>query len=462
MQIRTKITLYFISITASLLIISFFSIYFISANDRQIEFKKHILRKAITRANYRLQVKSIDSQVLKTLDYHKKDVLEKENISIYNENFEKIYTNNDKYNFSNLIPDLTNKLESVKNKGMTDFRVKSIQIVGKLYSFENKNYIILVGAKDVSGINQLEHLRKNLIYIFFGILSFIGLAGWLFSKKILQPISNVMNEVDAISEINLSYRLNEKKNKKDEISRLIHTFNQLLDRLDKAFQIQRAFISHASHELINPLSSISSQIEVTLLNERKTKDYQEILHSILDDIRRLNNISQQLIKLSKYSNIRDKVGFTKIRIDELIWQSRKEFLISHPDAIVQFKIEKLPSNSDILEIVGNETLLQTCINNIIDNGIKYSYDNKVEINLSIEKENLKICISNKGDGIPKDDLIHIFTPFYRNKQVTEIQGYGIGLSIVKTIAELHNIKISVESIQNQTTTFCLVFNKQKG
>jgi signal transduction histidine kinase len=266
-----------------------------------------------------------------------------------------------------------------------------------------------------------------------------------------------MNQVDEISAANLSQRLTEKKGKKDEISRLIHTFNELLDRLEKAFQIQRAFISHASHELINPLTSISSQIEVSLLNSRSEKEYQIILHSILEDIQRLNAISHQLIKLSKFSNIQNKVGFKMIRFDEFIWQIRKEYLDKHPQSIIQLRIEQLPDEIERLEIYGNETLLQTCINNLIENGLKYSYDNKVELSIEFNKNHIVFEIVNNGEGINEKDMIHIFTPFYRTKQTEKIEGFGIGLSIVKSILDLHKVDIEVNSVLKEKTTFRLKF-----
>lgn len=459
MQIRTKITLYFITITASLLLVSSISIYFFTANARRESFKKHILSKAMTRAIYKIKLKTIESDLLKTLDLHKKDLLDFENISIYNSKNQKIYTNNYSYDFKQILPNFNSKLTYIRNSKELDVVVNELDIVGREYRHDGKKYILLVGARNTIAINQLADLRKVLFYNFIGILSFLGLLGWAFAKKVLEPILNVMNQVDSISEINLSQRLTEKKGKKDEISRLIHTFNELLDRLEKAFQIQRAFISHASHELINPLTSISSQIEVNLLNTRSDEDYQALLHSILDDTKRLSNISQQLIKLSKFSNIKDKVGFKMIRFDEFIWQLRKDYLSKNPTSIIQLKIENLPEKVEDLEIFGNETLLQTCFNNLIDNGLKYSYDNKVELVIYFENKKVHLNISNIGEGINEKDIIHIFTPFYRTKQSSEIQGYGIGLSIVKSILDLHKASIEVNSIIKDKTTFKISFDK---
>ncbi len=456
MQIRTKITLYFISITASLLLVAFASIYFLTANERRIEFHKHIVSKAITRAIYRIKIKTINSSLLKTLDIHKQDLLDYENISIYNQHNQKIYTNNHSYDFSHLFENLKGTLDQIRTVRQTTFNINSIEIVGQTYTYDGQTYILLVGAKDTSGYNQLQKLRLNLLYIFICLLTFLGVSGWLFSKRILKPISDVMNEVDDLSIANLSSRLKE-ENKRDEISRLIHTFNGLLDRLEKSFQIQRAFISHASHELLNPLTSITSQIEVSLLSEREKEEYVVLLKSVLDDIKRLSLISEQLIKLSKYANMREKVGFKMLRIDELVWNTRQEFLKKHEGVSVHFRIESLPENAEQLEVYGNDTLLQTCFHNLIENGIKYSYDKKVEIVLFVNKSELVLQFINNGEGITEKDLINLFTPFYRAKSAVSVQGFGLGLSIVKNILDLHQIQIHVQSIAKQTTTFELRF-----
>jgi signal transduction histidine kinase len=456
MQIRTKITLYFISITASLLLVAFASIYFLTANERRIEFHKHIVSKAITRAIYRIKLKTINSSLLKTLDIHKQDLLDYENISIYNQHNKKIYTNNQTYDFAYLFDNLKVTLDQVRSVKQITYVIHSIEIVGQTYNYDGQTYVLLVGAKDTIGFHQLQKLRLNLLYIFICVLTFLGVSGWLFSKRILKPISDVMNEVDDLSVANLSSRLKE-ENKKDEISRLIHTFNGLLDRLEKSFQIQRAFISHASHELLNPLTSITSQIEVSLLSERQKEEYIELLQSVLEDIKRLSMISEQLIKLSKYANMREKVGFKMLRIDELVWHIRQEFLKKHQDATVQFRIDSLPENAEQLEIYGNDTLLETCFHNLIENGIKYSYDKKVEVVLFVDKSELVLQFINAGEGITEKDLINLFTPFYRAKSAVSVQGFGLGLSIVKNILDLHQIQIQVQSIAKQTTTFELRF-----
>src|SRR5690606_28984676 len=93
-------------------------------------------------------------------------------------------------------------------------------------------------------------------------------------------------------------------NQNDEIGRLSITFNNLLDRIENAFRLQKTFVANVSHELKNPLTKISSQLEVSLLKERSVSDYQNTISSVLDDIRELSQLSNSLLELAKVSEER--------------------------------------------------------------------------------------------------------------------------------------------------------------
>src|SRR4029079_9948186 len=101
-------------------------------------------------------------------------------------------------------------------------------------------------------------------------------GGWFFARQALSPVSAIMNQVDALLPTDMSHRL-EATNQKDELSRLVITFNNLLDRIQHAFKNQKMFLSNISHELKNPLNVIVSQVEVTLDKERSVEDYQHTL-----------------------------------------------------------------------------------------------------------------------------------------------------------------------------------------
>ena len=121
------------------------------------------------------------------------------------------------------------------------------------------------------------------------------------------------------------------RDSKDEIAHLAQTFNRMLDRLEEAFVIQKAFVSNASHEMRTPLTAISAQIEVTLMKAREREEYEKILYSLLDDIRQMSALTNGLLALAQ-SGLSDKaLEMKKLRVDEILWSVRSDFLRRKPD-----------------------------------------------------------------------------------------------------------------------------------
>lgn len=459
MQIRTRITLYFIALTASLLLFSFFLIYSISEKERKSEFVEQLKNKAITTADLLLKISDVDSLLLKVIDKNKKDVYDFENISIYDENKNEIYTNNDKIHFETIFKNINTVFLQIKLNNEINKELKSTIIVGQNYRFKGNNYFLIASARDTTGIKNLKQLKGNLVYIFICILSFLGIIGWIFSRQILKPINTVIDQVNYLKLKKLNTRLTV-KNQNDEIAKLTDAFNKMLDRIEKTIKLQNSFISNASHEIINPLASITSQIEIALLSDRSIDNYKKTLRLILQDINRLNQISEQLIKLSKYSDSQEKIGFNNLRIDELLWETKNSYLIKNPDAKIQLSIGNIPDNEQSLIFKVNDVLLKTCFNNLLDNAIKFSTDKDVKLNLFVNDDfDLVITFENNGAGIDEDEFENLFTPFFRSTNSKNINGYGIGLAIVKSILDLHQFEITVESIPNNKTVFTIYFKQ---
>lgn len=457
MQIRTKITLYFFITAASLMTISFSVIYYVTKNKITSDFQEQILKKAKTRAVYRIKLHAIDNSTLRTLDLHKKDVLQHENISIYDSNNIKIYTNNNLYDFKTILIDFPSILKQIKNGNNYFSSINNLEIVSELFKDKNQKYVILVAAKNTYGLALLKNLQYNLAIIFFVILSVLWIFGWIFSKKILFPISIIMNQVDRIKLNNISLRL-PKKDNKDELSRLTETFNNMLDRLEKSFLIQKSFLANVSHELMNPLSMIRTQIEISQLSSRNSESYKKTLDSIYEDITRLIGISEQLISLSKMSTTSDKNNFVTLRIDEILFETKQKFKQKNPEAIIKLIIYNLPDNEKSLTILGNDILIQSCFYNLIENGIKYSSNNTIIIQLDVRDSNIYISFKNDGEIISPENHEKIFIPFFRSTINTEKKGFGIGLSIVKNILEIHNAKIHLKSGSINYTEFIVEFS----
>src|SRR5262249_28595632 len=153
-----------------------------------------------------------------------------------------------------------------------------------------------------------------LIGLLFSVLVTL-LSGWFFSGQALKPISQVVNDVEAITGYNLNKRLGE-GNRKDEIAHLAITFNQMLDRVEHAFHAQKSFISNASHELRTPLTAITGQLEVALINKRDPAEYENILASVLDDIKKLNKLTNGLLMIAQSDMDVNSMRMKSFRADE--------------------------------------------------------------------------------------------------------------------------------------------------
>lgn len=142
-------------------------------------------------------------------------------------------------------------LERVKQKKRLQYEQDARQVVGIYYPDNQGNFIVLASSMDAYSLRKLQHLKVILIVGFFGSMLLVLAAGWAFSKQAMRPITDVVREVKRVSVKDLHLRLSNADGK-DEVSELSQTFNKMLDRLELAFEMQRAFVSNASHELRTP------------------------------------------------------------------------------------------------------------------------------------------------------------------------------------------------------------------
>ena len=183
---------------------------------------------------------------------------------------------------------------------------------------------MVVAAENVNGKEYLNQLERIFFVFMPGAVLFTLLVGYLFARSIVKPIRETIHDAKLISSQNLSKRLFVGK-RKDELAELNASFNALLDRLEESFSIQRRFISNASHELSTPLTSISSQIEVALLQHRSAEQYREVLHSVLEDAQELHHLTKNLLEIAK-AGTHGTISLDKIRLDEVLFRAHGEVL----------------------------------------------------------------------------------------------------------------------------------------
>jgi signal transduction histidine kinase len=265
-----------------------------------------------------------------------------------------------------------------------------------------------------------------------------------------------MNQVQEISPLDLSKRLQDAQ-QPDEIGKLITIFNGMLSRIESAFSLQRTFVANVSHELKNPLTKVTSQLEVTLLKDRDQEEYKKLIESVLEDIRELNQLSNSLLELARLSRDEGSFTMTRVRLDEIFWEVRENVLQTDPTYQILFEIEKMPEDETGLYVNGNTHLLKTAIRNVIENACKFSPERKAWVSLHCDHNILSLHIRDNGPGIAEEDLGRVFQPFYRADATSKTKGYGIGLSLSQRIISMHKGSLTVESKVGEGTLVKIAF-----
>ncbi|MEO0332458.1 MAG: HAMP domain-containing protein, partial [Bacteroidota bacterium] len=325
MNIRQKLTYRFAAIVATILLVSFLAIYVFSALHRKHEYNSRLKAKAISTAQFLIEQDEVDTTILKIIDHKNLGALFAEKVVIYNYLNQIVYST-DEDNIIRASPDI---LDQVRLEGEVRFSRGDFEVAGVPYIDRYNRFIVFTAAYDIYGVGKLRNLRIILITVFFSSILIVLLSGWVYAGRALHPMAKVVDQVRTITAHNLHVRVDE-GNQKDEIAQLSKTFNSMLSRLETAFALQKVFVSNASHELRNPLTVINSQLEVTLLKERTTVDYQRTLASVLEDIRNLTQTLNRLLALAQISTEEVRLKLSRQRIDDLLWQYRDELLRQQP------------------------------------------------------------------------------------------------------------------------------------
>ncbi len=214
---------------------------------------------------------------------------------------------------------------------------------------------------------------------------------------------------------------------------------RMLDRIDRDYQTEKMFVNNASHEINNPLTAIQGECEVGLLRDYSAQEYQDILRRIAHEAERVVTIMRELLQFSHVRSGEEMTELEPVNIASLL------------QSLTEGRCE-LDCKSDFT-VSADAHLLRMAFHNLINNAIKYSDGKPVSITVS---DHL-VVICDQGIGIPKDDLPHIFEPFYRASNTGSVMGHGVGLALAKAILEKHGAKVSVESQQGEGTTVCVAF-----
>ena len=453
MKIRTRLTILFTLVTATILLVFAAIIIYSAKENREREFYALLKKEAITKANLILNAE-IDSKTLQDIYRNNRATLNEVEVAIYNPSFKLLY--HDAVDID-VVKETKPMIDEIAKKGEIQFYQKEWQVIGTTYQFEGKKYIITAAAYDGFGYVKIYNLIETCIVVFIISILVLFMAGRFFSKQAFEPIVNMTDKAKMISATNLDLRLDTNESK-DEISELASTFNEMLNRLENSFDSQKHFVSNISHELRTPLSAIIAELELSTHKERNVDEYKTVILNTLQDAKKLAKLSNSLLDLAKANYDPSEIAFKQVRIDEVLLDARQQVQKSNPNYNIAIHFENDFEDDNQISVNANEYLLKVAFVNLFENGCKFSDDKQSLVSISFEKNKIKLNFSDNGIGISTEELEHIFTPFYRGSNKTHADGNGIGLSLTKKIIQLHKGTISVFSKKNEGTTFTVQFN----
>ncbi len=332
---------------------------------------------------------------------------------------------------------------------------KTFRVFSTPLKLHDGNYKFLI-YRDLA---EQTKIKARLLYIFLAVGPLVLLLsiwfGYWLAKRSLKPVAEMSRQARTISATNLHSRL-PVKNERDELGSLATAFNDLLERLENSFEQQRRFMADASHELRTPLAIVRGESEVALAKQnRPPADLRESLAIVNDESKRLTKIVEDLFTLSRADAGQFKTNFRQIYLDEILADCVRNIRVLAENRQISIEF-----SAQVTEISGDEQLLRRLFLNLLDNAVKYNREGgKIAVNIA---HNL-VTISDTGYGIAADEQPKIFDRFYRTDksrnraEESQTGGAGLGLSIAKWIAELHQAEIIIAQSDETGSTFSVRF-----
>ena len=350
------------------------------------------------------------------------------------------------------LKDQTLKFYPDKNQTFINYKLDDIpirqyqkQIVknGEIYGY------LLVAMSHQNAQFVIDKLKRTLFILFPIVLILLFFWAYFIAGRSIKPVADVIQTANRISQTNLKERIPLPEHK-DELHHLAITINNLLDRLENAIQREKQFTSDAAHELKTPLQIMKGNMEVLLRKPRSIDTYREKIGKCIKEIDRLSYLTDQLLLLARFESQQNVLEFKQVSLDEISEQIIQKYIAEINEKHIDFKLQI----KALQQVKTDPYLLHIIINNLISNAVKYTPE-KGQIIIELGQKNDKIFfeITNSGSKIPEKELSKIFHPFYRSNALKhpDIKGSGLGLSIVKRLVELLDLKIEVRSNNNRTT-----------
>lgn len=344
---------------------------------------------------------------------------------------------------------------SVPAKGLVEDRQvagTSLRFLSRSVTVLGKRYTIQVAAPTHELVEGLTGFRWALIVLVPLVLLAATGGGWWISRRALAPVDEITASARSIGERSLSRRLPVPATN-DELERLSKTLNQMLERIEDAFQRITQFTADASHELRTPVSLMRTTAEIALRKQRSEADYRQALQEVLDESERTTGLIENLLALARADAGKAQIERTPVDVAALLLEVGEQAQKLASQKGIAFTLQPFEPGP---RIVADAGALRRLLLILLDNAVKYTpRGGTVAMNAACRGCRLVVEIQDTGIGVAGGDLPHIFERFYRadKSRNRDSGGAGLGLSLAKWIADVHQGQIFVESAVDRGSLF---------
>lgn len=311
-------------------------------------------------------------------------------------------------------------------------------------------------------LRPMEPLHEEFEQLLFLLLLMLplpivltGIGSWWIARHTIQPIHSLIKTVETVNSESLDTQLDIIRY--DEVGKLTKAFNVFLLRLNSAFYSLRRFTSDASHELRTPLTVIRTQAEVMLQKTRSAEEYQQNIVSTLEEISRLENLTDTLLQLTRADAGITQLTFEDNDISKIMEKWVENFLplADEKSICLQSKID----NNVMMQI--DKSVFECIIINLLNNAIQYTPEKGViEVQLVETVNDIQMLVQDSGPGIPDSEKSNVFARFTRLQKTRHTSaGSGLGLSVLSWAVKGHKGKVWIEDSSLGGAVFNVLFSK---
>lgn len=300
--------------------------------------------------------------------------------------------------------------------------------------------------------NKADYKRNSLIItVLLALLG--GVVTYFISGHALRPIKEFSDKIEEVQVQNLSDSRIEENNVK-ELNKLGISYNNMLERLSDAFEIQRQFTANAAHELRTPLALMQVQLDLynSATHPGNDADTLQTIKMVTEQNDKLNRMVKTLLDMSELQS----VG----RDDKIILDAIVEEVLADLEPLAVEKNIKLIGKCEDATMIGSDILIYRLVYNLVENAIKYNHPlGQVTVTAYQRNKHVYLSVEDTGSGIPKELRERVFEPFFRvdKSRSRELGGVGLGLALVREIVRVHDGSICIKSGKTGGTIFEVTF-----